>query len=181
MAFSQLLRRGRFNVLVKMDKKTVDRLSTTCFRGKALNRSGNFSEWCSIEEVLADVEFRNELLFEFREMAHEEEFGTISVEIDCRRPIGWASTAKVAEFRSEDLEEFRLNKRSHAMRLKLDRQEIRAPKTSIVTVIVEYKDYGRGPFAIIHSMYPGPDIGQLDGHMTNEQGVVFFDFSHPGE
>jgi len=34
---------------------------------------------------------------------------------------------------------------------------------------------------VIKSIYPGNDIGDLEGNITKREGVVFFDSNHPGE
>jgi hypothetical protein len=35
--------------------------------------------------------------------------------------------------------------------------------------------------AIIHSIYPGKDIGPLSGDLTASQNIVMFDWKHPGK
>ncbi len=158
---------------------TEKRLSGTCFCGQDVGFAGNFSRWASVRNLLGDPIVTRELLADLYERCLTKDLGTHSIEIDYHSMVGWSSTAPRGDYRAEDLEPFQPNRRSVALRVKSDTGFL-APRTSKLTIVFEFKFECRLPVAVIHSIYPGKDVGELSGDVTEREGVVFFDWSHPG-
>ena len=49
-----------------------------------------------------------------------------------------------------------------------------------VTLVLEFKSEYDSPVAVIHSLYPGHDVGDLEGDMTVREDRVWFNWNHPG-
>lgn len=163
-----------------MRKETRDRLAQTCFRGKDAVCAGNFLRWASIEEMLEDPEVLRLLVIELaKEIKGKPQEGTLGIEVVCRKFIGWASTAPRKNYEKSELEPFKPNRHTNAMRVKKGR-DILVPLTKRVTIIMELKREGRDWAAVIHSVYPGKDVGKLTGNITEREGVVFFGWNHQG-
>lgn len=158
---------------------TEDRLQTTCFRGTELCLAGNFFRWSNLEQVVLD-RFVLKTLLKTIETTIQDEHRVNSLTVSCPIPVGWTSTDRVAAYHSGDMERFKPSRRSRALRIRKDRQGIVAPQTNKLTLVYELRRERRGPVVVIHSVYPGPDIGELDGDLTAREGVVFFDWNHPG-
>lgn len=160
--------------------RTEDRLKKRCFRIDT-KRAGLFDRWSSAETLLRDPAILRGLAADVLECWNDGGVGlTYSVQITCDRSVGWASTMPSDDIDFYDLECFELG-RGCALRVKLDRQHLRAPRTDDVTIVYELKEEYGHPTAVVHSIYPGPDIGPLEGNITEREGVVFFDWDHPGQ
>jgi hypothetical protein len=170
-------------VRVQFPERTIGRLWTTCFRGTHLRLAGNFSKWNSVGDMISDNDIMRYFVEEFAEAMERREFGTNSFMGDCDEDVGWASTAPVGSIpyavREHHLEEFNLNRRAKALRVKPD-AGLSAPKTPIFTVVYELWN-GQTPTMTVGSIYPGPDVGNLLGNVSEREGVVFFGWEHPGE
>lgn len=164
---------------VFLREKALLRLDTTCFRHGDLPRSGNFSEWRRAGDLLHDALILEEIAGTIEELVAEDSFGTQSVTIDYGRVIGWTSTAPLGDFPEGDLEEFYPNRHSVALRVKSASQHF-APQTSKLTIVFEFKLEDERPVLVIHSMYPGEDIGKLHGNVSRREEVAFFSWDHPG-
>lgn len=162
-------------------RSTEERLSTKCFRGTSLAFAGNFLRWNSADELFRDREVMQLFLAELDEVWSKQEFGTHGVNIACTSPVGWEGTDDAKKYEESDLEDFNLTRRSWGKRVHLSRQDLLAPKTSELTIVYEFKSEDDQAVSIIHSIYPGIDVGELDGDMTGREQRIFFDFSHPGE
>lgn len=162
--------------------ETQRRLYTTCFRGTSLPLAGNFLRWDRAYDLLSDPEVSLHLANELTELweMRELQFGTHSLNILHSTPVGWESTAPLQDYAKTDLEEFDLNRRSWGLRVKPSRTDLLAPKTNELSIVYEFKSEDGEPTAIIHSMYPGSDVGELYGNVTNREKRVFFDWNHPG-
>lgn len=163
-------------------KMTKNRLRETCFRGTGMKKAGNFSRWNSAKELFRDKVVLEWFLGHIAELCYKVDVGTYSC---CLRSypghVGWESTDWLRKYDSEDLEEFVLNRKSTGLRVKFDRVDLRAPKTCSLTIVFELKEEHRRPVAVIHSIYPGEDVGELVGNVTERESRVFFDWDHPGE
>lgn len=194
MALPLTLSNGlRIQIIVR--GATRNRLTRTCFRGTDRRLAGNFSTFVNSEDVLQNESVLSglrpsimESFREFREVAEEEKgtrLNTFSETIQINHVVGWESTGSLGDYNESDLEPFHPNGRSHALRVKLDRIDILAPKTDLVTIIYEIEHKGRNPNfgwnIIIHSMYPGVDIGDLYDDITEREKRIFFHWNHPGE
>lgn len=161
--------------------KTKQYLETTCFRSNC-KCAGNFIFWCSIEDIFKNTSILKLFLEEIQEIWDEGELGEFSIELENDTFIGWESTSPIENYGSEDLEEFKIKKNISAVRIKTERIHLKAPKTKLVTFVLEIKKEFDNPTVIIHSIYPGVDIGPLnDKNITEREGRLFFDWNHPGE
>lgn len=168
----------RASIIVR--RTTEERLWSKCFRGTALQLAGNFLRWCSADQLFRDCEVMEHFLAELDELWSKQEFGTSSVSINHSMPVGWESTDALENYAEDDLEEFRLNSRSWGLRVKPSRTGLLAPKTNELTLVFEFKSEGGEAVAVVHSIYPGKDVGELDRDVTDREKRVFFDWNHPG-
>lgn len=160
-------------------RSTEERLQMKCFRG-SLAFAGNFLRWNSADELFRDGEVMQHFLAELDEMWSKQDFATHSVNIVCSVPLGWESSASCEDYSKNDLEQFNLNRRSWGLRVKLSQKNLLAPRTSELTVVYEFKSEDGKAVAIVHSIYPGSDVGELNGDVTEREKRVFFDWNHPG-
>lgn len=169
----------RFKVIMR--DYTFDRLRNTCFRGPAIVRAGNFSAWYGAKEFLRDERVQSAIISEMRELSKPGISETHSVEIEFDQSIGWSSTDDLSKFPMEHLLPFALNRKAYGLKVKPEHAQYLAPKTNVVTIIFELKDEGDSYTAVVHSTYPGKDVGELSDNVSARENVVFFDWSHPGE
>jgi hypothetical protein len=167
-----------------------ERLKKTCFRGEA--KAGCFLHWRTDDEVTGAlnrdlVEGITEFVRKLGRGDHREDY---SLTIECDEDVGWSSTIprEVAEAAGVKLAYRDLNKRAKA--LFVEDLDYPAPLTREVTLVVtvHVRDFPNAPDApfkainvFVESMYPGPDVGPLDGDMTEREGVVFLDWEAVGE
>lgn len=163
-----------------MRQEAKNRLASTCFRGKSVVKAGNFLRWASIEEMLEDSEVLRMFVIELaKEIKGKPQQGTIGIQVICRDFIGWASTAPKKNYDKSELEPFQPNRHTNALRIKQGNDRL-APLTKRVTIVLELKLEGKNWAAVIHSVYPGKDVGRLTGNITEREGIVFFDWDHQG-
>jgi len=165
-------------VQVVVPKHTEGRLSDKCFRGPDCSKAGNFRYWKDTKQVIEGV-ITDSVLSRLQEAAMKNGKGTFSICLDLRDPIGWSSTAPRDQYVEADLVSFEPN--NHSSALKVVNPEKLAPLTNHLTIVCEYKRKGGVEVFVIHSMYPGKDVGVLDGDITQREKVVFFDWEHQGE
>lgn len=168
--------------------QTLHRLRGTCFRPTKEPLAGQFLYWLNLFDILQDQWFRPSFLAEVETVVagfsgdrRQQYFSVKHTE-----PVGWSATAPRQEFAASELEEFRPSQRSVAMRLRKDSGRM-APLTNEVTFSGDFLKLSDRWSLVIYSVYPGPNIGRLSGpngsvvDLTASRGVVFFDWSHPGE
>lgn len=166
----------KFKVIVR--DATKQRLKDKCFRDQK-KLAGNFSHWKNVEEVLGNSLVLESLLTHVSE-SQKGWVGNGRCCIDLSCTLGWESTDDAGKYQSDDLEEFFPSRSSRALRVKLNQTHLLAPKTSNVSISYEARFEGDFLVVVIHSMYPGVDIGKLNGDITGKTGRVFFDWDHPG-
>jgi hypothetical protein len=159
---------------------TTDRLEGTCFRGTGNRLAGNFSLWNSPHEMFSHESVIRPFIKSVADVFDKGEFGCSSVEIPFPLNVGWSSTDRIEKYKEEELEEFKPNNKSFALRVKSSAGRI-SPRTRYVTFIFEAKMEESSQMVIVHSIYPGKDIGDLIGDITNREKCVFFDWSNQGE
>lgn len=169
------------NAAVIVRHKTKKRLRATCFRGLSVRLAGNFLRWSSSDELFRDPEVMKHFLAELDHMWSQREFATHSVTISHSLPVGWESTAPREQYHDKDLEPFTLSRRAWGLRVKLDCTHLRAPQTHELTLVYEFKCEDGTPVAVIHSIYPGSDIGELNDDVTAREQCIFFGWNHPGQ
>lgn len=165
-------------IIVRRD--TEIRLFEKHFRGTSRPLAGNFMRWHSADRLFGDVGVMREFLAELNDLWLREDFATHSLCINHSAQVGWSSTDELKKYSAEALEAFDLNRRSHGLRVNLDRKDLRAPRTNKLTIVFEFKREGITAVAIVHSVYPGPDVGELNGDVSQREKCVFFDWDHPG-
>lgn len=163
-------------------RKTEKRLRGTCYRNQ--QTAGCFINWRSSYDLFNDPlasdlveEQISEIVDEMDNAGLMDDNQSFTIEMPC--DIGWSSTISQTELdEAVALERKPLNRRANAMFV-ID-PRIPAPLTKLVTFVAQIKFQGDW-VAIIHSIYPGPDIGELKGNITRREKVVFFDWDTPGE
>lgn len=168
-------------VNIVMRESAERRIGENHFRGAGVRRAGNFFNWTCIGELFAEKDFIDAIFEDASQAFKVGHMGTSSFFYNFLCPVGWSSTAPLDNYRDEDLEEFAINKWSLGKRIKHNRTDLMAPKTTLVTVIYELKDEGNKIVIVIHSLYPGVDIGELKGDVSRREKCIFFDWDHPGE
>lgn len=156
---------------IVMRAKTVQRLAQTCFRGKDRPLSGNFARWDNFREMLEDRLVHNAIVADI--LKNVEDSGDMLEAKHFRltfchvaNGIGWSSTTR-HDFESAATEEFRPNRCSTARRVPLHRKDIEAPLTDRITLVYELKfERSVGWVAVVHTIYPGEDVGVLSGDIT---------------
>lgn len=122
------------------------------------------------------------LMDEVSDLYAAKDFATHSVTVTHPTCIGWASTDHLSYFSSDELEVFEPNSRSTALKVILpSKLERKAPLTQDVTFIFKLEEQRGTPKVTLVSIYPGTDIGDLDGDITQREQQVFYDWDHPGE
>ncbi len=162
-------------------QRVRERLTGTCFRGRHLALAGNFSHFQTAGEVLGNRQVCSAFLNKLEELRSTGFTGTRALSILLTDTVGWESTQDIADLDPDVLERFRLNRRATALRVKSDRRDVRAPQTKDLTLVYEVCRDGRDIVAIVRSMYPGYNIGKLEGDVSKRENRVFFDWDHPGE
>lgn len=180
MYIRKVLKSGvRASIVVR--ESTEERLLGRCFRGTDLRLAGNFSVWNSVFWFWKDNLVLGQFLKEMEDLWSTKDFDTHSVNVIHKVFVGWESTSSIERYKADDLEPFKLNRRAQGLRVKTDRTDLLAPRTKEITIVFEFKSENDQPVAIIHSIYPGRDIGDLEGDVTEREGRVFFDWNHSGE
>lgn len=181
------------NVYITFPSHVEERLMGTCFRGRALARAGNFSQWSSFYEMRSNEFFRNQLESDVIESINEyltEPFeGRMdeSFELEFDFEVGWSSTEGSESFSADELEPYALNQVVTCMRVRAESNKL-APRTNIVTVVYTlFHDAENMNWnAVIYSIYPGEDVGPLRpeddvSDLTEREGVVFYPWECPGQ
>ena len=180
MYINRELREGlRLTVVVR--HHTEDRLKKTCFRGYHNRLAGNFKLWETAESLFRDPIVMEVLLEEVHELWQNRDFGSRSATVVHSHDVGWESTDLAEKFDLDELERFNPNRHSSALRVKQHLLTLKAPLAKLITLVFEFKDEDGNPTVIVHSIYPGTDIGELEGDVTEREDRVFFDWNHPGE
>ncbi|MFH0928101.1 MAG: hypothetical protein V1821_01365 [bacterium] len=169
-------------VVLIVGAQAEERLARTCFRPLSEPRAGNFQRFRSAREIIARrgiiQKLQEECLGELRELQGDE--SRFSFSLQDLGFVGWSSTAPREGFLAEQLEPLELNWRATALRVKKD-LELLAPPTREITFVVNLKMTPREVILFVFSIYPGPDVGELVGDVSLREGVVFFDWNHPGK
>lgn len=166
---------------------TEKRLSTTCFRGTSLACAGNFMRWNSALGLFKDSMVQEHFLadmFDVRSEHRLRKHKSYSVTVVHTTPVGWESTAPLEHYTGNDVEEFQptYTDKWWGMRVKTDRTRLLTPHTNEITIVYAFKIDDRDKaIAVVYSIYPGSDIGELKGDVTEREKRVFFDWDHPGE
>ncbi len=190
---------GSARVLILVPKHQAQRLQGKCFRVDAnnpngkrrnLRLAGNFRTAQTFEQVYKQIAKKfNCCVFDAihaqikaeGERARQASF-TESFEIEAGRPIGWSSTAPLKDFQPDQLIDFELNRGGWGKKVRFS-AGVLAPLTATVTIIcsIRYNQTVDEWCVMVESLYPGKDIGELRGNISEAEGIAFFDFAHQGE
>jgi hypothetical protein len=173
---------GAFRVI--MSRFAEDRLAPLSFLGEEMVVAGNFRKWITPLELLKDPEVLAHFTDYLEELSNTGKSGPCRLMIHCKDVVGWSSTDRIEKYNPEDLIPFKPNNRSEGMKVCPHHDHLLAPATQTITIIFEFKTDPTNPdehLVVVHSMYPGEDIGALDGNITADRGYVFFEWRHPGE
>lgn len=171
---------GDRTLIIAVRGETESRLSRTSFRGVQKRLAGNFHRFSTARHLILDPEINVHLVDAAKESYHLG-YKVNSTTIQCGSLVGWASSDDVDLYTDDDVELFSPSRKSTALRVKLDRLTLTSPQTDLVTIVYELRMELRQVAVIVHSIYPGVDVGELVGDITKREGVVFFDWDHPGE
>ncbi len=165
--------------------KVVERLMKISFRGQSTRRAWN-TTWRSPEIWLQDpqtcLQMDAEILMIVTNLRiPEEKKVMLRMRLEYERPIGWSSTDDLSRYDLADYEEFAPDKHSVVLRIKSSRGKLKAPRTDVMTVIyeLEFKP-GTGWVATIQDAYPGNDVGEPKGNVSERENRVFFNPKHAG-
>ncbi len=167
------------------------RLAETCFRGTHVREAGNFFRWPNFDKMLGDKpfmeRFRDVLAAAIEENAGALESGfTEPWTIPFTEPVGWTSSVPQTMVNGARLELKRTNGRSCALFVAASDTDHPAPRTNLVAMTLTIRKNFKPDtdlVAIVHTMYPGPNVGSFpeeEGDITESKGFVLFDFHHPG-
>lgn len=156
------------------------RMGGTCFRGKGKPLANNFRLWNNMGELLADTKVRKvfsdtilEILTKY--LNPNNEYSTM---IEYDQPVGWASTISSEQVKKSEVETFYPNRNSEALRMR--DKTAPAPYTHLITFVFRVSVGPTLIKVIVYSVYPGRDVGRLEGHISKRESVVFYPFDNPG-
>jgi hypothetical protein len=176
------LKNGTRAELIMLPKQG-ERLADTCFRGRSCRRAGNFWAWNNFRDFLKDPEVRQLLTEQFNQLVDEcSDKRNHRIEFEFSHDVGWDSAIDKEDLSPEDLAVCELRSiNKHASAMFLPDGRIDAPCTNIVTMVLSMSHNDHWKFTI-GTIYPGPDCGRLSGvNLTEGRGLVFLDWSNPGE
>lgn len=158
---------------------TEERLSTTHFRPADRPLAGNFALLRNARQLL--LAGASESLVEHAHSSLTAGLHRNRVTIKAPELIGWSGTDCWNGYNVGAVEYFEPSPRSVGLRVKRHRYDIEAPATNLITMAYEVKNERGTVVIVIHTIYPGPDVGQLRGDVSAKNNCVFFDWDHPGE
>ena len=168
------------------------RLAGTCFRGRDLRRAGNLCRWEHADEMFEDRRFLDRLFDQVARAVRGVDLrdpATMTVTVGYGDTVGWASTRPHDPAIAAACESFAPNRRTVGLRVRRG-EPFLAPATQLVTLVIEFGKGRHGLTAKIHTISPGPYVGQLRAtepgeaepvDVTKRENVVFFDWNHEGE
>ncbi len=151
------------------------------FRGTQVAKAGNFLLWETLREAFHEEPFVRQLLMYVEECARAHRFGNFSLELVHEFPVGWSSVDDLKNYEEEDLEPYCPHHKLRILRIRIDHTHLKAPKTSTVFINGHITRKLGAIQCTIHTMRPGKGIGKLEGNISQDRGVIFFDWEHPGE
>ncbi len=165
------------------------RLRGKCFRGARMRAfAGAFALWGNFDELLDSEQFIAKLRDALRERLQDRRFGVHRLELKFDQAIGWDSLVELDELDSDEIEACiegpphpRQRARWHGKFMPVGVTV--ADLTDVMTIVVDIQPGRDGCTwgVFVYTMYPGHDIGDLQGDMTEKTGAVFLDFMNPGE
>lgn len=170
---------GRNTILV-MRHNTVTRLASTCFHGVRKALAGNLAWWMTPATFFSDIRIAEKVWARIERHISAGSIRTQREEIEFDFHIGWSSTDDIQYYDTDSIEPFAPTQKWCGMRV-LNDCGCTAPLTTFLTLVFEIKYEHDGVIVIVHTMYPGRDVGELRGDMSESKQIVFFDFDHEGQ
>jgi len=171
-------------VQIFLSRIQAERLTGTCFRGKERQLAGNFFRWPHFAAFLKDPEVQERLDEKLIALLNEPIEGREHrIELEFDDVVGWDSVLERSELSKEVLDRCRPRSfNQDACALFVPDGWIPAPKTSVVTVVMRSYLHSDGHWKfVIYTIYPGEDVGRLQGDMTERHGLVWLSWRNPGE
>ncbi len=175
-------------VLMIVRRRDVEMIQRRCFRNPQFRKAGTFFVWDNVGQLFKDQDFTRSLFEDARTASEEGAYNECSFMFNSRSVVGWSWTDDLGCYSMHDLEPFTFdpqfhpvtNVGAHGLMLKNGRRHRKAPHTSLVTVVYEFKKED-GAFSIrVTDIYPGYDVGPLSGDVTRNSGRMFFHWNQPG-
>ncbi len=167
-------------IWIGIPKKYHERFDTQHFRGAGKKLAGNFGAWNTFLDFLADPDTQEILGEELSIIKEKNGDGRYRICIDYPdREIGWESTLHASQLEEGEADHTVsvLSANRNWCANFFEAGFTKAQVTDLVTMSVEIT----GGVIKVHTMYPGEDVGRLNGDMTTKKGLYFFDFNNPGE
>ena len=172
------IQRGTALIVVSLETET--RITNKVFRkGPKMRQANNFTRWKSLRNFFRDSTILEHLFADIEDFRHKKD-RDVGLEIDYMQVVGWAGTDDRAKYPNPTLHVFHPTKKSSGLRVNLDRTDIPAPTTELVTIIYKLQVEQSKVTAIIQDVHPGKDVGEFWGDMTEREECVFFHNLHPG-
>ena len=184
-------------IVINHPSAHAKRLQDQCFRrsdkpGRPnLQCAGNFRAVASFGELyrLVRLPFDKRIIQIIEEMQRQTRANPERARSDFRRSfaieartvVGWSRTTPYTPFAVDQFRDFKPNRHSTAKCVKLS-TSVLAPLTNHVTFncVFMHLPAQNDWLVNVESIYPGVDIGKLDGNITERSGRAFFELSHPG-
>lgn len=163
---------------------TRKRLYQHHFRPVRTPAASHFKTWRSVPDVITqDSSVSRDLLEDIGNAYAESGEGVYSVTLTHSESVGWETSAPLITFQPDELETFWLRPNASALRVRQATGKHKAPETRHVTIVYEImrdRERSGGLFVLLHDLYPGIDLGELKGNITEREKRVFYRFDHPG-
>lgn len=180
-------RHGQRPVGVFMDEHHASRVSENCFRDG--NCAGEITAWNSLQEMFSDERFQQALLASLRFRANGSIYKgstQFMLQVPGYDRLGWSSTAPRKYFADLPLDMRPIGTGYRARALFVPKEyayekDVYAPGTDTITMSVSTANRGGQPEVEVFTMYPGQDVGPLQGNMTERTGLVWFEWTHPAD
>ncbi len=166
-------------VIIIMSRNNEQRLMTTCFRGRGRRLAGNFFDWGSASELFNDNRVSSLIVGEVENAIHNRTYNLLAT-LDMKQFVGWSSTDDLGRYDPRDLSPFKINGRATGLMVG---DLFTAPRTNHLAVSLSIK-FNYNPHevvVIIHTVYPGRNIGRLIDDVSRRERVVFFPWDRVGE
>lgn len=184
---------GVLDVEVTVDRGQRGTIASRSFRGKGVQKAGNFGAWNDIGEFLEDLDFEFVVLPRLVDAALAN-MGTFSVEIAFDEHIGWTTVLCAGDpwFLGHGLYDFVEEKLSNGVRANFV-TDLPAPLTELVTVIGQGRMSDDRTLRItLYNVRPGmatprfPRPHRFRGRMVGERvpeelDLLFWRFEDEGE
>ena len=163
----------------------VKKLNKQHFKGESVAVAANFHAWPSLHACVSDPVVQT-----FLETCAEKQVNADerSAEFQCHEVMpyprcGWVSAAPLRRFKGRDLHLFTLNSGAKVFRVHRGRNTVLVPIAHELTFFfrLKFEPVNRLWRLILLSVAPGPYIGTQEGFISQEHGVAFFHWDHPGE